>query len=98
MVSLGPLVTQSQAEAEVPPGEDRSSQLLSDGTSLDAVSYSYLKLEQELKNQELMVKSLKLFEELLQSDWSIKHYNRSLFNCVKSLGYYFSLHGNHFFR
>ena len=96
MESLGPLI-QSNPCADVPQGED-GSQLMSDGTSVDAVSYSYLKLELELKNQELMVKSLRQFEELVQTGWSLEHYSRSVFNCLKSLGYYFSLHGNSFFR
>ena len=95
MESLGPLI-QSNPCADVPQGED-GSQMMSDGTSVDAVSYSYLKLELELTNQELMVKSLRQFEELVQSGWSMEQYSRSVFHCLKSLGYYFSLHGNSFF-
>ena len=96
MESLGPLI-QSSNNAELPPGEDATSSI-SDGTSLDAVSYSYLKLELELKNQEWMVKCLLQWEELVQFGWTPKHYSNVIFNCLKSLGYYFSLNGNSFFR
>ena len=96
MESLGPLI-KSSTNAEVPQGEDGTC-YMSDGASLDAVSYSYLKLEQEFKNQTWMVKSLEMFEELLQSGWSTDHYRKSVFNCLKSIGYYFSLCGSSFFR
>lgn len=96
MESLGPLI-QSSTNVEVPPGEDGSA-IASDGTSLDAVSYTYLKLELELKNQEWMVKSLLLWEELVQSDWKLEHYSFTIFQCLKSLGYYFALYGNSFHR
>ena len=96
MESLGPLI-QSSTNVEVPPGEDGTS-LTSDGMSLDAVSYSYLKLELELKNQEWMVKSLEQWEELVQSGWCPDHYSNIIFCGIKSLGYYFSLNGNSFFR
>ena len=96
MESLGPLI-QSSSNIEVHPGED-STHLNSDGTSLDAVSYSYLKLELELKNQEWMVKCLQQWEELVQFGWYPEQYSNLIFNCLKSLGYYFSLIGNSFFR
>ncbi|XP_057379312.1 uncharacterized protein LOC130701372 [Daphnia carinata] len=95
MVSLGPLI-QSSSNNEVPPGEDDTS-VTRDGTSVDAVSYSYLKLELELKNQEWMVKCLQQWEELVQFGWCPEHYSSVIFNCLKSLGYYFSLNGNSFF-
>lgn len=96
MESLGPLI-QSSTNIEVPPGEDASN-INSDGTSVDAVSYSYLKLELELKNQEWMVKSLEQWEELVQSGWYLQEYRHSIFSCLKSLGYYFSLYSNSFYR
>lgn len=96
MESLGPLI-QSSTNVEVPPGEDASS-VNCDGTSVDAVSYSYLKLELELKSQESMVKSLVQWEELVQSGWHLREYRNSVFNCLKSLGYYFSLSSNSFYR
>lgn len=95
MVSLGPLI-QSSSNNEIPPGEDDTS-VTRDGTSVDAVSYSYLKLELELKNQEWMVKCLQQWEELVQFGWCPEHYSSVIFNCLKSLGYYFSLNGNSFF-
>lgn len=96
MESLGPLI-QSSTTIEIPPGEDASS-VTTDGTSVDALSYSYLKMELELKNQEWMGKSLVQWEELALSGWFPKSYNNIVFNCIKSLGYYFRLYGNSFFR
>lgn len=95
MESLGPLIQSSNIE--IPPGEDASS-VAGDGTSLDALSYSYLKIESELKNQEWMAKSLVQWEELVETGWVPQHYNNVVFNCMKSLGYYFRLYGNSFFR
>ena len=96
MASLGPLI-QSSNNIEAPPGEDGSN-VASDGTSFDAVSYSYLKLELELKNQDWMVKSLQLWEELVQFGWKSSKYSSMIFNSLKSLGYYFSLFGNSYMR
>lgn len=96
MESLGPLI-QSSVTSEAPPGEDASNST-SDGTSIDAVSYSYLKLELELKNQEWMVQSLVQWEELSHLGWYPQQYSNTIFCCLKSLGYYFSLYGNSFFR
>lgn len=96
MASLGPLI-QSSSNVEGPPGEDGTN-VASDGTSVDAVSYSYLKLELELKNQDWMVKSLLLWEELVQFGWRLEHYSSMVFNALKSLGHYFNLFGNSYFR
>lgn len=96
MASLGPLI-QSSTNVEAPPGEDGSN-VASDGTSVDAVSYSYLKLELELKNQEWMVKCLSQWEELVHFGWRLEQYSAMTFNCLKSLGYYFNLVGNSYFR
>ncbi len=96
MASLGPLI-KSSSSADTPPGEDGSG-MSSDGTSVEAVSYSYLKLELELKNQDFMVKSLVQWEELVQFGWTLENYSSIVFNCLKSLGYYFKLYGNSLFR
>ena len=96
MASLGPLI-KSGLSVEAPPGEDGSA-MSRDGLSTDAVSYSCLKLELELKNQDLMVKSLVQWEELVQFGWILENYSNTIFNCLKSLGYYFKLYGNSLFR
>ena len=96
MESLGPLIKSSAGGSDVPRGEDGACSM-SDGASVDAVSYSYLKLEQEFKNQQLMVKSLERFEELLRAGWTVDAYRKSVANCLKSLGYYFGLCGNSLF-
>ena len=97
MESLGPLI-KSSSTSEVPQGEDGACSM-SDDASPDAVSYTYLKLGQEQRHQEAMVASLHAFEELLEhSGWNTDHYRKSVFNCLKSLGHYFSLCGNTFYR
>lgn len=96
MQSLGPLI-QSKNNAEVPPGEDGSN-VTTDGTSIDALSYSYLKLELEIQSQEWILKCLQQWEELVQFGWTLDQYSNMIFNCLKSLGYFFALYGNSFYR
>ena len=97
MEKIGPLLKSAQPPDDAPKGEDSTAIVSSDSYCADGTAYTYLKLEQELRNEQLLVKSLELFEQLLRSGWTIERYSSSTFTCLKSLGHYFALSGNYYF-